>query len=330
MAHGITLAQAIGVFERELGCTGGDGRDAILDAIQDGIEFMLFHGGGELLREWIVTVRRGRFTFPRDLETPIKYKVGCTAEQGFGTIRSSFYPYSSQSITNCCGYNDWDINISVAANRVATQFHPNEKGVRLLATTRDDNDVGKKIMVQGNRCKNPVQPLHNDFKTAGELLTIYKEDDPNKKYGAWLFDEITGVVKDPTCSYVTLWGYEDITKGFTFLSHYTPDEEVPQYREGQISSCGVGCCDFELHILGRIAPGIRYSRDEDILPISSIGILNLLAKRARYYDSGDHDKVGVIEERLRVLIKKQVAYQQKSARQLSFSLGASGATLANI
>lgn len=334
MGRAITLAKAIEVFSQELGCSSQ--REDLIDLIQSSIEYLLFSGGGNILREWQVTVRDGVFTFPRDLETPIKYRCSRTATFGYGTINSAFFPYSSQSISNCCGFNDWDsLRININANKVPTEFKPPKTGVRLVATTRDCRDVGKKIMVNGNRCKNPVLPTHNGYKTAGELLTIYAEDDNEKKYGAWIFDEITGVIKDETCSYVMLSGLDPKCNEFYFLSHYTPDETVPMYTEGSLHTCmcGGNCsggCDFTLHILGRISPSMNYIRDEDILPISSFELLRLLAKRASYDESSNFNQVVSIEARIEKLIKKQVAYQQAANRQLSFSLPASGATILNI
>lgn len=331
MSQGITLSQALRVFQGELGCGDEeDSRDSTLEAVRASIEYLLLNGGGDILREWFVVVHNGRFTFPRDLETPVKYKFGRKADLGFGMVNSAHFPYSSQSISNCCGYGNWDeLRIAVKPNKVATQFQPPKQGLRLVATTRDDRDVGKKIMVNGNRCKNPLKPTHYGHKTSGEYLTIYKEDDPKKKYGAWIFDEITGVVKDQTCSYVMLSGIDTLNEEWYFLSHYTPDETIPRYTEGELFACDCSC-DFELHILGRVSPNINYCRNEDILPLNSFEMLRLLAKRARYDDSGDLNEVNAYEQRIQRLIKKQVAYQQPPGRHPSVALGASGATLSNI
>lgn len=126
----------------------------------------------------------------------------------------------------------------------------------------------------------------------------------------------------------------DEHKQFYHLAHYHPDDNIPQFREVKVLGCrcgwnyGVG--DYKLHILGRVNPSIRYVRDEDILPITSFEMLKLLAKRARYDESGDFNETGVVEQRLKMLIKKQVAYQQQANRQLSVNLAASGFTLTNI
>lgn len=329
MSQGITLQKAIEVFQGELGCTGEDGREDIVDIIRTSIEFILLNGGGDILREWIVTVRNGVFTFPRDLETPVKYKLDRKADLGYGPIHSAHYPYSSQSITSCCGYSDWsELNIAIKPNKVATEFPPPKNGVRLIATTRDCRDIGKKIMVNGKQCKKAIYPTHNGHKTAGELLTIYAEDDNEKLYGAWIVDEITGVIKDPTCSYVMLSGID--SNGVIYhLSHYTPDETIPRYTQGALYSCCGNGCDFDLYILGRISPNIQYTRDEELLPIASLELLRLLAKRAKYDESGDFNEVNVLENRIRITIKKLVAYQQAASNQLSFDLAASGSSLSN-
>lgn len=338
---GITLAKALSVFASELGCGDTNDRERLIDEVVNGIEWVLFNGGGSLLREWEVTVRNGRFTFPRDLETPIKFKFSKYADQGFGTINSPYYSYGSQGISNCCGYSDWETHLSVRANKVATQFYlpATACGLRLVATTRNDLDAGKKLVVGGKQRGFPITGIHNGFKTSGELLTIYMEDDSDKNYSSYEFDEVTSVVKELTCDYVMLSGV-DSDGTFYHIGHYHPDEEVASYVEGEVFGCScwnsfnlgayVVSCDYTLHILGRVNPSVRYIRDEDILPLESFEMLKLLAKRARYDESGDFQESNMMEQRLKVLIKRQVAYQQKANRQLSVNLAASGLTLSNL
>lgn len=331
MSAGITLAKALQAFSRELGCGSSNDREALIDKIIESIEFLLFNGGGDILREWRVLVSNRRFTLPTDLDTPVKYKFGEAANSGFGTFHSSFLSYSSNGVRNCCDYYDWDGKFAISANKVATQFNPPLCGARLIATTTDYEDVGKKIMVAGKRKGMQVAPLHNGYKTSGELLTIQHIDDDHKMYSAWAVDEVTSVVKDETCSYVMLSGI-DSSENFYHLSHYHPDETVPQYTEAQVFSCP-SCyanCDYYIHILGRVNPSIRYVRDEDILPIDSLQMLSLLAKRVRYDESGDFNEVGILEQRIKAAIKQTVAYQQASARQVSFNLRSGGATLTNM
>lgn len=338
---GITLGKALTTFASELGCGEDNDRDALIDTVVQAIEHLMFNGGGDILREWKVIVRNGRFTFPKDLETPIKYKFSRLPNAGFGSFHSPYLSYSSTGIKNCCGYYDWDNHqFAVSANKVATTYHPPKCGLRMIATTRDTRDVDKQIMVGGKLRNMAVAPWHHNFKTSGELLPIYMEDDPNKKYGAWKFDEITHVIKDLTCSYIMLSGIDD-NNTFYFLSHYHPDEEVPQYTEGELFRCPTPflnlfmngdfrSCDFLVHILGRTNPSTRYIRDEDIIPIDSTEVLKLLAKRARYDANGDFNEVAILEQRIRVLIKKTVAYQQAPIRQLSVNLAGSGASLSNL
>lgn len=337
---GITLGKALEYFSSELGCGDGFDRDQLINIVVEAIEFLLLNGGGGILREWKVVVRNGRFTFPRDLETPVKYKFSRLPNAGFGSFHSPYVSYSSNGIQSCCDFYDWNHTFAVSANKVATTYHPPQCGLRLLATTREDLDVGKKLMAGGKLRGMDVAPMHNGYKTSGELLTIYKEDDNEKKYGAYKFDDITHVIKDLTCAYVMLSGLDDNGE-FYFLSYYHPDETVPQYTEGELFACpsqysgmfnglDFRTCDFHMHILGRINPSTRYIRDEDVLPIPSFQMLKLLAKRARYDESGDFNEVGIMEQRIRVLIKTTVAYQQAPIRQLSVNIAGSGGSLTNL
>jgi hypothetical protein len=339
MATGITLGKAIRAFQTELGCEceDEDDRQDLLDKIHSGIEFMLINGGGRILREWDVTVNEGLFTLPKDLGTPVKFRFGNATNADFGVVSSAFHRYSSRSIKQISAdFNDWgNGSFAMDPNFTPVEFQP-PCPVRLVATTRNEKDVGKKLMVNGFHKGMRLAPTHMGHKTSGELLTIYHEEDTKKKYGAWLFDKIDGVVKDETCSYVMLSGIDTFAetrkKPFYFLSHYHPDEEVPQYAQMRFVSNNLfnGCRSFCLKILGRVSENVRYVRDEDILPITSIQMLELLAKRGRYYSTSDFNEIGIVETLIINLIRKAVAYQQPTKRGIGVSLKASGYTLNNL
>lgn len=325
---GITLAEALKAFGREVGVQ--EGRDCLIDDIRCQTEFMLYHGGGEFLREWCLLANSGKFTFPYDLEAPIKYQFGDKPGMGLGVWESPFYSYSTGALMNCCGFNTWNkITCQVLPNRTPTQYQPPRCCSYIMATTCDDRDVGKHIQVSGKFNGFELAPIHHGYKTAGEILPIYHRDDPDKKHSSYAYDEVTAVTKDLTCDYVTLSGFIKDTKVPFFLSHYHPDEETPMYQQGLIRGCGMGC-DVPIRILGRINPSIRYIRDEQILPITSYDMLSVLAKRCRYDKASDFENVVFMEQRLRAIIRTQVMYQQKSGQDVSFDLAGSGATLSNI
>lgn len=335
----ITLARAIKVFTSELGCSGTNARENLIEEITIAIEWMMHSGGGNILREWRIPVRRGRFTLPRDLETPIKFKFGRNASAGFGMFSSPYHSYGSNSIQDCSGYYDWGSSIEVKANTVPTQNCLQSSCVQVIATTRNDRDVGKKIVVGGKQNGMAIVPLHNNIKTSGEVLTVYKEDDVDKLYSSFKFDEITSVVKDNTCDYITLTSIDD-DGNIQHLAHYHPDDTVPSFTECEMVNCscwghfGLGQYhqhgDYMLHILGRVNPSIEYIRDEDILPISSFNILKMLAKRARQGDQGEIQMEVSYEARIEKAIRKQVSYQQPADRKMSVGLSGSGATLSNL
>lgn len=325
MAQGITLAKAMQVFSQELGC-GDDARETLIDEITSSIEFLMHEGGGDILKQWQVIARNGTFVLPRDLGTPLKFKYARLPAYGFGTFSSPYFSYGSPGAMAGTDLLDWDHYFSVKPNFSATELFPPCEGLRLVATTRNPKDVGKKIIVSGKQRGMKNVPTHMGKKTSGEVLTIYAEDDPHKKYGAWVFDEIDSVVKDETISYVMLSGVTPVDKKWYFLSHYHPDDMVPRYRVAEAFAKNVldGGCDFLVHILGRINPSVKYTRDDDVLPINTLQMLKLLAKRARYDANGNLNELAAQERRIIRLIKKTVSYQQAPNRQLSFSLGGSG------
>lgn len=324
----ITLEKAISVFKREI--SDIDDREMLVDEITEGIEFVLLNGGGEILREWNIIARDGKFTFPRDLETPIKYKFSKSPNLGMGTFVSPFFNYSSNALQISDDYLDWDTRIEQKANRVFTQFDPPRCGVKVVLTSKDKRDWGKKVVVNGEFGGKAVAGIHNGFKTAGEVLTVYPECG-EKKYSTFSFDKFTGVVKDKTCDWVMMSGISCVDNTtMYFLGHFHPDDEFPVYRQGEILTPFTTGTERCLHILGRINPSLRYMRDEEVIPITSVQILKLLAKRLRYEEAGDQKIVAVYEQRIKIAIKRQIAYQQKASRSLSFGLAGSAATASNV
>lgn len=325
---GITLAKAMKVFNRELSC--GADREELIDQITQAIEFLLLHGGGDILREWKVVVREGVFTLPRDLATPVKYKFSRLPNMGFGSFNSPYYSYSSNALKKCCSYNDWNVNFEVKAQSAATQYPMPSCGGRIMITTKNPEDVGKMVLVGGEYRGMPIAGLHNGHKTSGELLPIQHEDDAHKDLSAFTFDKITHITKDETCDWVKVSALStdnSCGKGdgeWYHLSFIHPDETQPCYRQVEMYSCPTTCCDHEMMILGRVDPTITYLRDEDILPISSHLMLNYLAKRASYEESGDLAEVASYEQRIQRLIKKRVVYQQPPIKRMSFKTGGAG------
>lgn len=323
----ITLARAIKAFEAQLphdAC-----REDVLDAIQESLEWMLLSGGGKILREWEVIARNGVFTLPRDLETPVKYKFSQLAVDGSGIFHTAYYSYSSNSIQNTEGYLDW--KFGVKANPVATQFFPPICGCRILATTTNKADVGKKIEVTGSLNGFEHAPIHYGKKTAGEVLTIYAQDDPHKKYSSRVFDDISAVFKDRTDEYVMLSGI-DSNKRQYFLSYYHPDEEIISYR--QVSATpNIQCvpnCDCKIYILGRVNPTIRYTRCNDVLPITSPIMLKYLAEKFKHQEASNFNEVAALNAEIVDIIRKERKYQRPPGRGVAINLKGSGCTYSNM
>lgn len=329
---GITLAVAIQSFERELGCLGD--RELVIATIAEALEFALHQGGGgNILREWRLPVRNGLVSLPRDLETPIKFKFAHSANGGFGVFHSPYLSYSSAGVRTTSGYTDWNPQYELQAGYTPTQFAVPPCGARLVLTTTNYEDVGAKFSIQGKQNGRDIAPLHNGYKTSGEILTVYHANDTEKKYSAYSFNEITNVVKDLTCSYITLTAIDDHGSMY-FLSLYHPDEEVPQYKQIRMFAgptwSGSENCDTYIHILGRINPSIVYIRDEDVLPISSLQVLKLLAKRAKYDSENDFENAILMERRVSSILRKQFIYQQPPGRGMSINLRSGGGSLKNI
>lgn len=325
MSQGITLEKALEYFSNSLSAGGDcDRNELLLDKINSSIEYLLLEGGGDILREWVVLARDGSFTLPRDLGTPVKYRYGLTANSGYGVFNSAYHSYGSQGVRNVSGYQDWDRTFVINPSFSPVEFQPRGES-RVVAITNNPRDIGKKIIVSGELRGKPTVPTHMGRKTGGEVLQIYGSDDPHKKYSSWKLEKITGIVKDKTESYVTLVALDD-NGDWSFLSHIHPDDTSPLHRTVTCynSAPYLSNVEYYIHILGRVDQTIRYTRKEDILPIQSIHMLELLATRAKYDDMGNYKELQIIEARLASLIRKTLVYQQATGKQMSFTLGGTG------
>lgn len=305
----ITFEQAKAVFKKEGMCEDGD-----YSLITDAIEYVLTSGGGNIQREWEVVCRYGRFTLPPDLCTPVKYKLGNILNSGFGSIHSSYFSYGSNSIESrvLSSYNDWGINIELKPQTVPTKYRLPACGLRLLMTSKNACDIGQNVIISGSRNGFEIISTHFNKTINGEVLTIYHEDDDNKKYSAYVFDNVTAVAKDKSVDWMMLSGISTVSNEPYFLSHYHPDETRPVYREAQLylgHRSHVYNQDFLVSIIGKIKTGFSFTRDEEILPIDSTVLLADLAKRAYYHSTNQFDSLERIEKRIDAYIQRYIVYK---------------------
>lgn len=318
----ITLEKAKTFFNREFGnCLSSE---ELADKIAIAIEYALTRGGGKIVREWVVLARDGYATLPRDLKTPVKYKIGDSSQ--IGAFRSIYHTYSSNVYTSGSSYIAWD-SAAMQPNKTGTQFRIPPYGARLVATTHNQQDINKKIMINGSQREMTISPTHQGHKTSGELLTVYHHNDTEKKYSAYLFNNVTSVIKDPTTDYVILSAIDSAGKTY-HLSKYHPDETAIEYNEVRFLPAPSG--DVCIHILGRVDQNIIYTRDEDVIPIDSLGMLELLAKRSKYLANANFNELQAINVAITETIENTIRYQEATIKQLDWNLGTSGMSYTNI
>jgi hypothetical protein len=85
-----------------------------------------------------------------------------------------------------------------------------------------------------------------------------------------------------------------------------------------------------MHILGRVDPDHRYERDNDIIPVSSLTMLKLMAKRAKYVQGGNYKELTAVEANLQKLIRRQVAYFGAPKKNYTYNIATSGGSVTNL
>ena len=283
------------------------------------------------------------------METPLKFKFSERPNSGFGTFFTPYYTYSSQAVKEHSSYRKWDLAMSSLPGFAFTQYEPPSCGGCIIATTTAEEDFGKEIAVSGSYKGMKIAPKERVIadhdgelevvwcdKTDGEILQVQMEEECSNPenishhLSSYTYDKIDGIyLKGNFCDYVTLHAYDDEGKSH-FLGHLHPDDKCPKFRRATLTSHPHICSEVCIHILGRISPYTEYKRGTDVLPISSLNMLKLLARRAGYNEKGDINEAAAMKQEIKDLIRLEVAYQQEPNRHLSMGLGASGGTIRNL
>jgi len=97
------------------------------------------------------------------------------------------------------------------------------------------------------------------------------------------FAEVTGVVKDVTDDYVTLYAVDTATSFFTFLGKYGPNETRPSFRRYSLTADD-NCASILALVKLR---HVTLADDDDIVPIDSLQALKLMIMAIREENAGN-------------------------------------------
>lgn len=258
-ANGLTLSDGIDLIAPILGLCPDRNREKIRRKLMEVIHRVILEGGGETLRKWCVCVSGGCFTAPRDLETPLKFKL----EEKVANVWSKMYEFYHGNDYRC---DDYSVGMIEEPNPVYTYHDVPNCPVHIAAVSDGEECPESRIIVQGlNQRGEEIFVQHKGLQFSGEWLSLTNE---NATLSTQLFTKITGVEKSKTVNHVRLYWVNVASDGNVtkqgLLSVYRPDEKIPRYRRYRLE--GVDChCIYKATILGRICSP-NYFHDNDILP----------------------------------------------------------------
>ena len=294
--------------------------------LKEVIQELLFRGSNGGLRKWVFRSNSGFFTAPSDMELPIKVRFEDTiAHQNAyhhdgmihgghsGFVYDKWYEFYDQSTLNDC--MPAEKGLVEEPNLYFTAFDPPACGARILVVPYCEEDKDAHIIVRGyDECGRKVFVQHKgnrDF--AGEHISISK--DP-AKYSKTKFTKITGILKTPTKHYIRIYAYDPATNKMDFLAQYKPTDTTPSFRRFRIVGRKCNGC-MKITVLGRIRFCDNY-HDNDIIPISNIRALKLMAQAIQNEDNDNNESAAFKNQRVEQVLINESNYTRTAQSPVDF------------
>lgn len=276
--------------------------------VKEVIQQLLFRGASGNLRKWVFITQRGMFTAPPDLELPIKMKV----EGKAGNVFDKFYEFYDQSTLADC--TPCEEGLVEEVNPYYTQFDLPYGGARILATSMCNEAEDAHLLIQGtDEHGKEIYMPHKGERFKGEYLGINKE---KPRYTKKTFTRITAVQKTPTKHYVRLYWYNPESGDKGLLAEYKPGDTNPSFRRYRVASLSCEEC-FKITVLGRIRFSENY-HDNDIIPISNIRALKLMAQQLQAEDNDDLQNAAYKNQRIEQALDNENQYKRTPQATIDF------------
>lgn len=339
----ITYGQAKELVAQYAGKAGHCPDESIVDLfVKEVIQELLNRGANGNLRKWVFITENGKFTAPPDLEIPVKvhigdggrnpnYHHGTYAHTGhaFGGNADSVYDkwyafYDQSTLADCI---PWERGIVEENNVVFTAFDIPKGGARLLAVPHCQEDPDAQFIIRGldEKGKEIFMPHKGDREFSGEVLTINKD---KPKYTQKTFTKITGIQKTTTKHYVRLYAYNPTTQKSSFLGQYKPTDTNPSFRRFRVVGADCNRC-LKVTVLGRVRFCENY-HDNDIIPISNIRALKLMAQQLQAEDNDNVEVANYKNQRVEQTITNENFYKRTNQAPIDFFVEVSPSNIKNL
>lgn len=288
--------------------------------VREVIQQLLFRGANGNLRKWEFCTQNGTFTAPPDLELPIKMRV----EGEVGTVFDKWYEFYDHNTLNNCVPCEGGLVEEI--NTFFTVFDIDCPGARLLVVPNCEEDEDSHLLITGlDECGKEIYMPHKGDRYKGEYVRISKA---SPRYSQKLFTKITGISKSETKGYVRLYAYWPDTGDRKFLGEYRPSDTNPSYRRFRIVGMSCEKC-FKVTILGRVRFCDNYA-DNDIIPISNLRALKLMAQQLQAEDNDDLQSAQYKNQRINQAIEDENSYKRTPRATIDFECETSPGSIKNL
>lgn len=232
------------------------------------MQYVLWAGGYPTVRKFCFQARKGWFTIPYELETPLKVKI----DNRPGTVWDRWFEfYNVNDMEGCIPASD---AIYEDANTYPTIYDVSASGARIGCLASACESDSAHLVVKGfDPTGREIITNHAGEQVVGEYLSIKKGV---INYSQATFGKITSVEKDETVGYVQLLWVNPTYSTKGFLADYSPLEKNPAYRRYKLKAENCHSCQ-KVEVLGRIRLKEAYV-DNDLIPFENITTLQLAAQ----------------------------------------------------
>lgn len=289
------------------------------------IQELLNRGANGSIRKWQFYTQNGTITAPPDLLLPLKIRIDGPCGGFQGNVYDKFYEfYEEATLTDC---QPWEKGAVEDINNYFTQYDLPTCGARVLAVPRCKEDEGAHLILSGSdtEFKDIWMPKSDGTKNKGEYLTI---DHSKNRYTAATFTSFTAIEKTVTKDYVRLYWHIPETGEKGLLTELRPNETRPSFRRYKI--LGIDCnIAYKVSVLGRVRFFDNYA-DSDIIPITSIRALKLMAQTLQADDNDNVQVSGYKESRVDRVIDTENRYNRTPQATVDFCAETAPSGIKNI
>jgi len=284
------------------------------------LQYLLFNGTDGNERVFVFQAENGCITLPKELETPLKIKIG----GAIGSVWDRWFEYKSgNELDDCLLAQE---TLRTQPNLFPTVYDlPSGGGYPAAKAVCDEADDAHVIFKGIDLTGREIITTHNGEQIVGEYVKLRKNclTKTTVKFG-----KLTGVAKTKTNGYVNIVSVDESNLYRKFLSDYTPFEMNPMYQRATIigrpcpPTCGVS-------ILGRIRLKDHYA-DEDIIPFDNYFLMEAAGQTINSLFNDQIERAVVRDKFVGTLIEREGNYKKvNNGQPLEMFKPLSGGTVTN-